>query len=603
MSQLILGVHCGSHDGAAAVFDDYSLKAAISLERLTRKKGDGSQHPEAAIDEALAIAGATRRDVDVVCYSRSAFPSRYFRGLGAARWLKEQYRTHVAGKPRRAITPDLIRHRTADIDSFFDTARMQKDGGFRSDASVYFYNHHEAHALPTLFYSPWDNALLVTADGGGDTVNYNHRRLAEGALTTIYGGEERILIPPEENSLGKMYSFATKALGFRRLRHEGKVTGLAAMGEPLGAAALARDFSVDEAGLIHSRLRSEAEIKTRMRDLLRGLNRNDFAASVQKVLEDVMLLSVERLLRRHPARHLGVSGGVFANVTLNRKLAEKLPLDEIFIFPAMGDDGLSIGGPLSWLLKRDGLETWLERREPMGDLYLGRDYDDAIDQELAAAPGVRPVATPPAQAAAARLTGGEIGAVYTNRMEFGPRALGARSILADPSRRATHDLLNARLDRSDFMPFAPVVTQERAAEVFDITSVNARAARYMTITCGVRPAWRARVPAVVHVDNSARPQIIARSTNPLYYDILASFERANGLPVLINTSFNVHEEPIVNTPLECVRALVDGRIDFVATNRALYERASAANPQAVRQPAVEAPSRAGAAEKKPAPCR
>lgn len=573
MSQLILGVHSGSHDGAAAVFDDYALKAAVSLERLTREKGDGSRHPDAAIDEVLSIAGATRRDVDIVCYSRSLFPTQYFRGLGAARWLKEQYRTYVRSKPRLQMMPELFRHHTTDIDSFFDTARLQKDGGFRGDAQVYFYNHHEAHALPALFYSAWDDALLVTADGGGDTVHYSHRHFADGALTTIYGGEERILIAAEEDSLGKMYAAATKALGFRRVRHEGKVTGLAAMGQPRRAAELMQNFSVDDGGRIHSNLRSDKEINARLRELLRGLTREDYAASVQKVLEDVMLQSVERLLRNHPARHLGVSGGVFANVTLNRKLAEKLPLDEIFIFPAMGDDGLAVGGALAWLLNRDGLQAWLDRRSPLGDLYLGRDYDAEIDPVLAAAPGVRRLATPPVTGAAERLAKGEIGAVYTHRMEFGPRALGARSILANPSRRETHDLLNERLARSEFMPFAPVVAEEKAAEVFDINGVNARACRYMTITCDVRPAWRARIPAVVHVDHSARPQTIARATNPLYYDILAEFERVSGLPVLVNTSFNVHEEPIVNSPTECGKALTDGRIDFVVTDQAVYELA------------------------------
>jgi carbamoyltransferase len=574
MSQLILGVHSGPHDGSAAVFTDYALKAAISLERLTRKKGDGTQHPDAAIDEVLSIAGATRRDVDVVCYSRSQFPSRYFRSLSTAQWLKEQYRTHIRRKPRRWITWDLVRHQTTDIDTFFDTARMQKDGGFRGDAHVYFYNHHEAHALPALFYSPWDDALLVTADGGGDTVHYSHRHFADGALTTLYGGEETVLMPAEQDSLGKMYAAATKALGFRRVRHEGKVTGLAAMGHPVRAADLAQNFNVDETGRIHSNLRSDKEINARMRALRRGLSREDYAASVQTVLEDVMLLSVERLLRRHPARHLGVSGGVFANVTLNRRLAENLPVDEMFIFPAMGDDGLPVGGALAWLLKRDGLATWLGRREALGDLYLGRDYTAAIDHTLASSSVLRPVAPPPVEAAAARLAKGEIGAIYTHRMEFGPRALGARSILANPARRETHDMLNERLERSEFMPFAPVVAEEKATDIFDVKSVNARACRYMTMTCDVRPAWRARIPAVVHVDHSARPQTIMRSTNPLYYDILASFERVSGIPVLVNTSFNVHEEPIVNTPSECMRALVDGRIDFVATDRALYERAS-----------------------------
>ena len=158
-------------------------------------------------------------------------------------------------------------------------------------------------------------------------------------------------------------------------------------------------------------------------------------------------------------------------------------------------------------------------------------------------------------------------------MEYGPRALGARSILANPSRRETHDLLNQRLDRTEFMPFAPVVAAEKAAEVFDVNSVNGYACRFMTITCDVHPAWRERIAAVVHVDGSARPQTIERAANPLYYDLVAGFERETGIPVLVNTSFNVHEEPIVNTPRECAQALLDKRIDFVVTNQAIYEAA------------------------------
>ena len=155
-------------------------------------------------------------------------------------------------------------------------------------------------------------------------------------------------------------------------------------------------------------------------------------------------------------------------------------------------------------------------------------------------------------------------------MEYGPRALGARSILANPSRRETHDLLNQRLARTEFMPFAPVIAVERAADVFEIGAANARACQYMTMACGVRAHWRERIPAVVHVDHSARPQTIRREDNPLYYDIVRGFEAASGLPVLVNTSFNVHEEPIVNSPAECAKALIDGRIDFVVTNRAVY---------------------------------
>ena len=571
MTQLILGVHSGSHDAAAAVFEDYALKAAVHLERLTRRKSDGSRHPDLAIDEVLSIAGATRRDVDVVTYSRSMFPTRYFRNLNGIEWLREQYRTYLRRRPRRQLMPEIFRYGTTDINAFLDVASFQRDSGFRSDVITGFYNHHEAHALPTLFYSPWKNALLVTADGGGDTVHYSHRHFADGPLTTLYGGENMTLTPPEEDSLGKMYGWATKALGFKRVRHEGKVTGLAAMGNPARAPELMARYRVDDTGRVHSDLGGDRAIYSFMRALKRGLSREDYAATVQKVLEDVMLQSIRQLLARNPARNLGLSGGVFANVKLNRLLAEKLDLDEVFVFPAMGDDGLPVGGALAWLMQRDGLGPWLENRHDLGDLYLGRDFSATVDDEFGRSPGIRRLPEPPVEGTARRLKDGKLGAIYTHRMEFGPRALGARTILANPARRETHDLLNVRLARSEFMPFAPVIQSEKAAQVFGVTNVNWRACRYMTIACDVRPEWRGRIPAVVHVDHSARPQIINRDDNPLYHDILGAFERETGLPVLVNTSFNVHEEPIVNAPAECIKALRDGRIDFVVTDRGLYD--------------------------------
>ena len=183
MSQLILGVHSGSHDAAAALFDGYELKAAVSLERLTRNKGDGA-YPDLAIDEVLSIAGVTRKDVDVVCHSRTLMPTKYFRNLSAFDRLKEQYRTYLRGKPRRQMMPEIFRHDSADAERFYDSAALLRDKGFRDGTQSFFYNHHEAHALPALFYCPdWDDALLVTADGGGDNVHYSHRHFANGALT------------------------------------------------------------------------------------------------------------------------------------------------------------------------------------------------------------------------------------------------------------------------------------------------------------------------------------------------------------------------------------------------------------------------------------
>jgi carbamoyltransferase len=572
--QLILGIHPGIHDASAAVFLDYDLKAAVQLERLTRIKGDGSVYPDACIDEVLSIVGATRKDVDVAAVSRMGLPAKYFTHFRGWRWLREQYRTRVRKADRRFLARELIRAGTVRTEDIFDVAAFARDSGFRANTEIVFFNHHEAHALPALFYTDWDEALVVTADAGGDNTNYSHTHFSHGKLDQIYGGDRLLLTPSPIDSLGRIYGAATDALGFRSMRHEGKVTGLSAMGEPRFFDRIAAHFSIGEDGRIYSNFQKFAEMWPFMREIAAAGRREDVAASIQKVLEDFMLESVRRVLKRHPARRLGLAGGIFANVKLNRTLLEGLPVEEIFVFPPMADEGMSPGGALIYLLQRDGLQHWLDQRRRLEQVYLGRDYTDAIDAVLAKTAGVAKTGEAPVAGAAARLARGQIGAIYTGRMEFGPRALGARSILANPARRETHDLLNQRLERSEFMPFAPVISANRAGDVFDVGPANAYTARFMTITCDVRPAWRERIPAVVHVDGSARPQVIERAPNPLYFDILQAFERATGLPVLVNTSFNVHEEPIVNRPDECALALSDGRIDFVVTEQAVYERSS-----------------------------
>ncbi len=195
-----------------------------------------------------------------------------------------------------------------------------------------------------------------------------------------------------------------------------------------------------------------------------------------------------------------------------------------------------------------------------------------MDQVFGASAAVARADGEPAAIAAGRLAHGDIGAVYNGRMEYGPRALGARSILANPADPAINQKLNQRLQRSEFMPFAPVVAEDDAGTVFDIGAVNRYAAHFMTVSCGVRREWQDRIAGVVHIDGSARPQIIRRADNPCYFDVLAAFKARTGLPVLVNTSLNVHEEPIVNRPEECLLTLEAGRVDFVVTASAVWTR-------------------------------
>jgi carbamoyltransferase len=567
----ILAFHPGCHDATAAAFDDYRVVAAVEEERLTRRKGSGDGVPWLAIDEVLRTADWSRRDVDAIVSTRSFFHWSYYR-YPLLRELDYAVRRWRDGDTRQR---DLMVHcqlrKTADTLKVFRTDKFLSENDFRPDTQMVFVNHHEAHALAALFYTDWDDALLYTADGVGDNVSYSVRTLKDRRLDCHFGDDRWLLQRgPLRASIAWAYGFATEACGFTMFRHEGKLTGLAANGEPKLADAIAGLFRVDRDGLIAADFADEKEIRKAIFGICRGHDLETIAASMQKATEDLTLASVRSILERCGTRHLGLCGGLFANVRLNRLLAESLPIDEIFIFPAMGDSGLSVGAGLSFLLQRDGLPNWLKQRHRLDDVYFGRNYDDNIDAVLGSDVDIRRHPGSPAEVATGMLLAGKVGAIYSGRMEFGPRALGARSILASPADASINDSLNSRLGRSEFMPFAPYVLEEDAGRVFDITDVTRYAARFMTVTCSVKPEWRERIPAVVHVDGTARPQIVRNANDSLYADILRRFRAVTGLPVLINTSFNVHEEPIVNRPVECRQALRDGRVDFVVTKSAVY---------------------------------
>ena len=567
---ITLGVHPGNHDAAAAVFDGYRLIAAVALERLSRRKGDGGGIPDAAIDEVLSLAGLERREVDAVALTRTRLPWRFYTHFRGGRLIEGKVRGLLGTQKQKDLFLELRRSGRSRGEDIVDLDRLRGHLGVRPDALVHFANHHRAHALSALFFTDWEQALVYTADGGGDHLHYSAYVLKDGRLDTLWGDDAALHEPIPVDSLGLAYGYATEALGYRINRHEGKLTGLAAYGTSRLHDALTERFRVDPHGRVSSDYESYQAMRRHIFALAEHAEPADVAASVQHLLESCISVSVDRIFAERRPRHLALAGGVFANVRLNRLLAESGAFNDVFVFPAMGDDGLAVGAALSLLLERDGLATWLDRRYRLADVYLGREHGDAIDRVLAAAPGIRQVSADPVAETVARLRRGQAGALYTGRMEFGPRALGARSILAAPDDATINDRLNKRLQRTEFMPFAPVVADADAGEVFDLPAVSRYAARFMTITCAVKPAWRDRIPAVVHVDGTARPQTVERAANPLYFDILAGYKAATGLPVLINTSFNVHEEPIVNTPAECLQALSDDRVDFVVTRGGVF---------------------------------
>jgi carbamoyltransferase len=468
----------------------------------------------------------------------------------------------------------MRRQGTLDAMRIFRADRFLAENGF-AKARLHFYNHHLAHALPAYFYGPSEHALIHTADGIGDGVGYSARVGGPRGLELLFGGDDGLLGRKRFDGLGLMYACFTQTLGFVPNRHEGKLVGLAGRGSPVAADRIAAYYRVEPDGQVRAAFKKNREIGAAAAEIGRGLTREDAAASIQEATERVMLESIRRFIARTEVRNITAAGGVYANVKMNRRLFEELA-DEIFIFPAMGDEGLPIGGCLDCLMQVKGYETWFRQRRPLADVFWGRDHcaDAAALARGRTGVALREEADDALIAAVVEaLAAGKAVAVHEGRMEFGPRALGARSILASPVRRDINDSLNARLSRSEFMPFAPVVMAEEAGDVFDLPGGMRQAARFMTITCNVKPAWRDAIPAVVHVDGSARPQILEREPRTLYRRMLEAWRERTGLPVLVNTSFNVHEEPIIDTPEQALQALTADRVDLLVLGGRLFARA------------------------------
>ncbi|MGH7006401.1 MAG: carbamoyltransferase N-terminal domain-containing protein, partial [Alphaproteobacteria bacterium] len=337
-------------------------------ERMTRRKVDGGRVPTEAIDECLALAGAARKDVGALVLGRGAFPARFYSHLPFDRALEARLRRLVGKEKHKSMERECVRYGRADSDAMFRAGDFLGALDLKPGIPVRFFNHHEAHALPTLFHTDWSEALLYTADGGGDNVQYSHRVFRHGRIEALFGDDAELTRPMRIDSVGLAYGYATQALGFRINRHEGKTTGLAALGKPTFHEAIAAHFRVDAAGAITSDFADNPAMRAFLFDLFKGARREDVAASIQRFLEEFVLQAVGRLLARSGVKKLGLAGGVFANVRLNQRLAEELPLDEVFIYPAMSDQGLAAGGVLKYLLERDGLDTWLKHRYPLEGL-------------------------------------------------------------------------------------------------------------------------------------------------------------------------------------------------------------------------------------------
>lgn len=564
----ILSIHTG-HDSSVALFENYERLFIAKEERLDRVKGSGPNMAE------LSMASLREKhsldDVTHLVLTRSWFPRHYFKqepmGKKLERWVGDKLR----GKEKWLQIQEEMRRTGGSEEEVFDTAALKRDLGLPAGCKVSFVNHHEAHILPSLFYQPdWNEALLYSADGGGDFLQYSIYHFNGCELKLVFGGDAVIheKWPDEKvHSMGQLYGIVTALAGFKRNRHEGKITGLAAFGKPSVLPQLEKHYSVREDGVIRSDFASYEELENFMTELSKSCPIEDLARSVQMLLEDLFRKSFTILLANHKFSNVGLSGGVFSNVLVNQVVSEVPGIRDVFVVPPMGDEGLPLGGVLKVMIDEKGFDDFLANRRRIGLPYWGEEFPIVSDP----GPGLRVVARENIVEEGAKLIAeGNVCAIFTKGMEYGPRALGARSILINPANREINDSVNKRLSRTEFMPFAPYVREQRAAEVFEVTESNRQAMDFMTITTKVRPEWIEKIPAVVHVDHTARPQIIRRKDNPLYYDLLERFEQLTDLPCLVNTSFNAHEEPIINTLEEAFNALRHNRVDYLITDSAIF---------------------------------
>jgi carbamoyltransferase len=416
--------------------------------------------------------------------------------------------------------------------------------------------HHLSHSANAYYTSGFDQALIVTLDGYGSGLAGSINIGRDGKIERVHGLEY-------PHSLGTFYESVTSALGFKPSRHEGKIVGLAAYGDPEVLGDLLRSRFVQANGGFRI---IETNNIYFARLLASQFPKIDVAAAYQRVLEEVAVAYVSQYVKKTGLKNLVLSGGVVANVKLNQRLREIPGVENIFIHPNMGDGGCGTGAALAEFAGSQ------PTRERINDVYLGPEFSAAeISEALRRAQLPFTEYKPVEPKIAMLLAAGKVVARFDGRMEYGPRALGHRSILYHAKEPAVNQWLNQRLGRTEFMPFAPATLYEHRHENYKLIDGADYAAQFMTITFDCTPSMLRDCPAAVHVDGTARPQLVSEKGSPGFYRILTEYHKLTGIPTLINTSFNMHEEPIVCTPDDAIRAFLQGNLDYLAIGSFVVE--------------------------------
>jgi carbamoyltransferase len=590
----ILGISAFYHDSAAALVDDGRIIAAAQEERFTRKKHDPS-FPRNAVDYCLEAAGAKLADIDHVAFYDKPFlkferlletyialAPQGFRSFQMAipLWLKE-----------KLFQKSLLRKKLKEFDEEI------------AGDKLLFTEHHLSHAASAFFPSPYEKAVVLTMDGVGEWATTS-AAIGEGNKLEIF---QEIHFP---HSLGLLYSAATYYTGFKVNSGEYKMMGLAPYGEPK-YAKLILDHLVDlkpdgsfrldmsyfdyctGLTMTNERFAKLFGQPVRTPDKLLTSFHMDVAASIQAVLDEAVLRLTRSLAAKTGARHLCLAGGVALNCVANGKVLRDGKFDSIWIQPAAGDAGGAVGAALAAYHQFKGQPRTVGNTDGMSGAFLGPEFPQAeIERRLTAAGAHFTVLD---EAAMVKTTAKALAdqlaiGWFQGRMEFGPRSLGARSILGDPRSPIMQKNLNLKVKyRESFRPFAPAVLREDVADWFELDSDSP----YMLIVADVRKdrrramteaeqalfgidklnISRSEIPAVTHIDYSARIQTVNGATNPLFHQLLTRFKALTGCPVLVNTSFNVRGEPIVCTPEDAFRCFMGNELDLLAVGRCVMKKA------------------------------
>lgn len=550
----IVGISSGGESGVA-LFKNNELVCATNEERFSRIKLDNS-FPIKSLTWCLEYCNITKEQIDKAIYG---FSSGCETSQQKVNWINELLNIDINDEQGK-IKKERIVSETEVDQKHYEQFLVDIKSFFLRDISIIRVNHHMSHIASAYIPSGMKEALVVSADGRGD-----YRSLTIGIATP--DGFEELYVAPSWYSFGYFYGRMTKLCGFTPNRHEGKVTGLASFGDHTKALSFVKKMIYVENGKIIANLGDYYRpFFTNYSDLLKReakqFSSEELASATQHHLETMFTELISFYTKKIDLKNIALAGGIFSNISLNQIIYNIDKEFDVFVYPNMGDAGIAVGGCYAWLWKNKKIST-----KKIDTMYLGYKIDPKeISNQLKKRKFVVEEPEDIYSSIIKSLMKGKTVGIGQGQAEFGPRALGNRSILASPQDMNIIKTINKQLGRDTFMPLAPIMLLDLAEEFIEFKDENSfNKGYFMTMTFNAKPKLKDVAEAVVHVDGTVRPQFVTYESNPFIYNLLKAWYKATGCPALINTSFNAHEEPIVNNEEDIVSAFAKGVVDVVTS--------------------------------------